>query len=261
MLLTCRIYLNHDSDFVCQFLVRSFFRGGVVLLCYIALGGELEKCYIVLHKVDGWSKNTMFALYNNYVNGLKRRSSQSVLSVSAQLTVMTNTDRQTDRHTNTLTDHATTSWQVIFTVLLLKLQNVMEEMNASRQCQLITTAVIKRKTWFIQTDRQKDGRTSDRCYEIFVKAANSVTKISDSITVADMQKSKQDIRIQRRMLIMTQHSGVSLTPTWLSEQANGACQCQSTIFLTAELLRSPPRRSRVAELGLCQEKIDEKEMF
>jgi len=75
MLLICRIYLNHDSDcdrFVRQFLVLSFFRGGVVLLCYIALGGELEKCYIVLHKVDGWSKNTIFALYTNYMNGLKR---------------------------------------------------------------------------------------------------------------------------------------------------------------------------------------------
>jgi len=103
MLLTCRIYLNHDSDcdrFVRQFLVRSFFRGGVVLLCYIALGGELEKCYIVLHKVNWWFKNTIFALYNNYVNGLKRRSSQSVLSVSAQLTVVTNTDRQTDTRTH-----------------------------------------------------------------------------------------------------------------------------------------------------------------
>jgi len=31
MLLTCHIYLNHDSDcgrFACQFVVRSFFGGG-----------------------------------------------------------------------------------------------------------------------------------------------------------------------------------------------------------------------------------------
>ena len=38
MLLTCRIYLNYDSDcdsFARQFLVRSFFGGGrVVSICY-----------------------------------------------------------------------------------------------------------------------------------------------------------------------------------------------------------------------------------
>ena len=28
----------------------------VVSVCYITLGGELEKCYIVLRTVGGWSK-------------------------------------------------------------------------------------------------------------------------------------------------------------------------------------------------------------
>jgi len=61
MLLTCRIYLNHDSDcdlFSCKFLVRSFFGVGVEcrfnLLCNT--GGGLGKCYVVLHRAGGWSK-------------------------------------------------------------------------------------------------------------------------------------------------------------------------------------------------------------
>jgi len=67
MLLTCRIYLNHDSDcdrFACQFLVWSRFGRGIVSMCYITSVGGLEKCYIVLHRLGGWSKNTIFALYN-----------------------------------------------------------------------------------------------------------------------------------------------------------------------------------------------------
>jgi len=58
MLLTCRIYLNHDSDcgrFACKFLVRSFFGGGAVSIFLYNIGG-LEKCYIVLHRVGVWSK-------------------------------------------------------------------------------------------------------------------------------------------------------------------------------------------------------------
>jgi len=70
MLLTCRIYLNHDRDcdhFACQFLVRSFFGGGG--------GGRFNFLYtiggvgkgflffgIVLHRVGGGSKKKIFAL-------------------------------------------------------------------------------------------------------------------------------------------------------------------------------------------------------
>jgi len=56
LLLTCRIYLNHDSDcdrFSCQFLVQSFFEGveggcrfnllynigGKEMLCSVTQGG------------------------------------------------------------------------------------------------------------------------------------------------------------------------------------------------------------------------------
>ena len=60
MLLTCRIYLNHDSDcgrFVCQFLVVIFRARGVVSVCYsITQGVGLEKCYRVLHWVNGWCR-------------------------------------------------------------------------------------------------------------------------------------------------------------------------------------------------------------
>ena len=49
VLLTCCIYLNHDSGCdrsACQFLVWSFF-WGVVSICCIKLGrGGLQKCYI-----------------------------------------------------------------------------------------------------------------------------------------------------------------------------------------------------------------------
>ena len=66
MLVICRIYLNHDSDcgrFECLFLVRSFF-GKCRFNLLHNIGGVLEKCYIMLHMVGGWSKNTIFALYN-----------------------------------------------------------------------------------------------------------------------------------------------------------------------------------------------------
>ena len=57
MLLTCRIYLNHDSD--CdrfayyQLLVRSFFGGGSFQFDIDNIGG------MVLHRVALWSKNAI----------------------------------------------------------------------------------------------------------------------------------------------------------------------------------------------------------
>ena len=66
MLLTCRIYLNHDSDcdrFACQFLVRSFFGGkGCRFNLLYDIGGGLEKCYIVLCRGAGWSKKYNFCV-------------------------------------------------------------------------------------------------------------------------------------------------------------------------------------------------------
>jgi len=49
MLLTCRIYLNHDSycdRFACQFLVRSFF-AGVVSICYMTLGMDKGNAILI----------------------------------------------------------------------------------------------------------------------------------------------------------------------------------------------------------------------
>ena len=56
MLLTWRIYLNHDSDcdrFACQFLARSFSGEMSFQFFKYNIGGGLEKCYIVLRKVGG----------------------------------------------------------------------------------------------------------------------------------------------------------------------------------------------------------------
>ena len=57
MLLTCRIYLNNDSDcdrFACQFMVLSFF-GSVVSICYITLGWVREMLYLYFYCVTyGW---------------------------------------------------------------------------------------------------------------------------------------------------------------------------------------------------------------
>ena len=67
ILLTCRSYLNNDSDcdcFACQFLVQSFFWGRGHFNLLYNIGGGLEKSYIVLHRMGKWSKNTIFALYN-----------------------------------------------------------------------------------------------------------------------------------------------------------------------------------------------------
>jgi len=65
MLLTCRIYLNHDSVLVTILHVNFWFGhySGGGWVSYITLG-LVEKCYIVLHRVGGWSKNAIFALYN-----------------------------------------------------------------------------------------------------------------------------------------------------------------------------------------------------
>jgi len=68
LLLTCHIYMNHDSDcdhFACQFLAQSFFgwEGCRFSLLY-NIGCGLEKCYIMLHRVGGWPQNTIFASYN-----------------------------------------------------------------------------------------------------------------------------------------------------------------------------------------------------
>ena len=65
MLLTCRNYLNHDSHCDCfayKFLVWSFFEGVISHLLYNT--GWSAKRYILLHKVDRWSENPIFALYN-----------------------------------------------------------------------------------------------------------------------------------------------------------------------------------------------------
>ena len=62
-LLTCHIYLNHDSycdRFACQFLILSFSGGSIVSIC-ISHWGELD-C-IVLRVVQ----NTIFALHNMWM--------------------------------------------------------------------------------------------------------------------------------------------------------------------------------------------------
>jgi len=67
ILLTCRSYLNNDSDcdcFACQFLVQSFFWGRGHFNLLYNIGGGLEKSYIVLHRMGKWSKNTIFQLHN-----------------------------------------------------------------------------------------------------------------------------------------------------------------------------------------------------
>jgi len=75
LLLTCHIYMNHDSDcdhFACQFLAQSFFgwEGCRFSLLY-NIGCGLEKCYIMLHRVGGWPKNTIFASYNMWTAPLR----------------------------------------------------------------------------------------------------------------------------------------------------------------------------------------------
>jgi len=38
------------------------FWGRVVSVCYITLAGGLEKCNVVLHRVGGWYKKTIFGV-------------------------------------------------------------------------------------------------------------------------------------------------------------------------------------------------------
>ena len=65
MLLTCRIYLNHDSDCdrFCMSISGSVIFGKGGRFNMYNIGSGLEKCYIVLHRVGGWSKNTIFLRY------------------------------------------------------------------------------------------------------------------------------------------------------------------------------------------------------
>jgi len=82
MLLTCRIYLNHDSDRDRSYVNFWFGHWGCRSNLLYNIGGGPEKCYIVLHRVGGWFKNTIFVLglYNNVYGPSEQLSMYTHLS-------------------------------------------------------------------------------------------------------------------------------------------------------------------------------------
>jgi len=117
LLLTCgfcmktlpELYLYHDSDCsscACQFLVRSFSREeSIVSIGYIILGGGLQKCYVMLHRVGGWCEKDDFCVI--YMNGpldaevgrLTMGCRQSVMTLNRKIR------RRCSRHTDAYAVH------------------------------------------------------------------------------------------------------------------------------------------------------------